>query len=149
MREADIKMGRDKLFDLLRQNNLLVPPRRARRPVTTKGKPTQWSNRLAEAEINEPNQAWVADITYLRTVDGFCYLALVSDKYSRKIIGWDVSDSLELEGALDALQQALEQCPESADSIHHSDCGGQYRSCRYLQELTENNCSISMTEEDH
>lgn len=149
MQKAGIKMGRDKLFELLRANDLLVSPRRSGGPRTTNGAFTRWSNRLAETQITTPNQAWVADITYLRTLDGFCYLALISDVYSRRILGWNVSDSLELEGALDALEQALEQCPESADSMHHSDCGSQYRSHQYVQMLTENGCTISMTEENH
>lgn len=149
MREAGIKMGRDKLFDLLRRNDLLVSPRRARGPATTKGQPAPWSNQLQEAEINKPNQAWVADITYLRTIDGFCYLALISDQYSRKIVGWDLSDSLELEGALRALNQALEAPSTDTDPIHHSDRGSQYRSRKYLHTLQNNGCTISMTEEDH
>lgn len=149
MRQAGIKMGRDKLFELLRRNSLLVRPRRARGPATTNGKPTQWENRLQEAEIDRPNQAWVADITYLRTVDGFCYLALISDQYSRKIVGWDLSDSLELEGALRALNQALESPSTDTDPIHHSDRGSQYRSRKYLHTLQKNGCTISMTEEDH
>lgn len=149
MQEASISMGRDKLFDLLGRHDLLVRPRRASGPRTTNGAATGWSNKLAEAEIDGPNQAWVADITYLRTLDGFCYLALVSDHYSRKVVGWDLSDSLELEGALRALNQALESTPTDADPIHHSDRGSQYRSRKYLHTLQKNGCTISMTEQDH
>jgi transposase InsO family protein len=149
MRQAGIKMGRDKLFGLLRVNNLLVSPPRSSGPRTTNGAATKWTNQLAEADITGPNQAWVADITYLRTFDGFCYLALISDYYSRKILGWDVADSLELQGALRALQQALRQQPESTGPMHHSDRAGQYRSRRYVQTLTGNDCTISMTEENH
>src|SRR5699024_3174153 len=107
MVEAGIKMGRDSLFELLRRYLLLVRPRRSQKLHTAKDTFTRWTNKLAGRNVNRPNQAWVADITYLRTRDGFCYLALISDKYSRKILGWDVAESLELEGALRALKQAL------------------------------------------
>lgn len=149
MQKAGIKMGRDKFFDLLRAHNMLVTPRKSGGPRTTNGAATRWTNRLAEAEIAEPNQAWVADITYLRTVDGFCYLALISDQYSRKILGWDLADTLELKGALRALEQALRSIDEDMDLIHHSDRGSQYRSKKYLNALQAQGCTISMTEEDH
>lgn len=149
MRRAGIKMGRDKLFDLLRTNDLLVWPRRSDGPRTTTGAATRWTNQLAEADITAPNQAWVADITYLRTMKGFCYLALISDRYSRKIVGWDVADSLELQGALNALELALGGIAEGADPIHHSDRGSQYRSKEYLNTLQAHQCMISMTEQNH
>lgn len=149
MRKAGIKMGRDKLFELLGEHNLLVRPRKSAGPAMTNGAATRWSNRLAEAEINQPNQGWVADITYLRTFDGFCYLALISDRYSRKILGWNLAESLELEGALSALNQALGCVGEDTDPIHHSDRGSQYRSRAYLSRLKAHGCTISMTETDH
>lgn len=149
MQSEGINMGRDKLFELLREEQLLVKPRTSRGPRTTNGSATRWTNRLAGAHIDGPNQGWVADITYLRTMNGFCYLALISDQYSRKIVGWDVAESLELQGALRALDQALQHCPKQARPIHHSDRGSQYRSNKYLQTLQEHNCTISMTEVDH
>lgn len=149
MRAAGIKMGRDKLFGLLRKHNLLVKPRKSRAPHTTSGAFTNWPNKLAEAAVDGPQQAWVADITYLRTLDGFCYLALISDKYSRKILGWDVAESLELEGALRALRQALEEREPGTHPIHHSDRGSQYRSKQYIKRLKNHRCTISMTEDDH
>lgn len=149
IRRAGINMGRDRLFDLLRANDLLVSPRKSGSPRTTHGAATRWTNQLAEADVAAPNQAWVADITYLRTIDGFCYLALVSDKYSRKILGWDLADSLELQGALNALEEALGGLRGEAKPIHHSDRGSQYRSKEYLNTLQVHECTISMTEEDH
>lgn len=148
MRQAGIQLGRDKLFKLLRDHDLLVSPRKPTGPRTTNGTRTRWANKLKETSVDGPNQAWVADITYLRTTDGFCYLALISDKYSRKILGWDVAESLEMEGALRALQQATNSQGQ-ASPIHHSDRGSQYRSRRYIQALQENNCRVSMTESDH
>lgn len=149
MVEAGIKMGRDRLFELLRRKGLLVRPRRSQKPHTTKGAFTRWTNKLAGRNVNRPNQAWVADITYLRTRDGFCYLALISDKYSRKILGWDVAESLELEGALRALKQALDQVEGGNTPIHHSDRGSQYRSHKYIQTLQDHKLTVSMTEENH
>lgn len=144
-----IKIGRDKLFELLKQHSMLVPTRRSRGPRTTDGARTWWKNILGQAAIEAPNQGWVADISYLHTLGGFCYMALISDVHSRKIVGWDVSESLELSGALRALNMALSHLPAGAAPIHHSDRGSQYRSKSYTQRLRDAGCTISMTEEDH
>lgn len=148
LKAKGIKLGRDGLFELLRRHGMLVEPRR-RGPRTTDGAATWWKNLLAEAQIEAPNQAWVADISYLYTLHGHCYMALISDVHSRKIIGWDVSESLELEGALRALNMALKDLPKDAAPIHHSDRGSQYRSKAYIQQLQGRGCRVSMTEEDH
>src|SRR5699024_12480785 len=100
----------------------------------TRGAFTRWTNKLAGRNVNRPNQAWVADITYLRTRDGFCYLALISDKYSRKILGWDVAESLELEGALRALKQDLDLVEVGNTPIHLRDRGRHYRSNKITAE---------------
>jgi transposase InsO family protein len=144
-----VKVGRDKLFEVLRAHNMLVPKRKARGPRTTDGARTWWKNILDQAPIDAPHQGWVADISYLHTLEGFCYMALISDVYSRKIVGWDVSESLELEGALGALNMALGSLPVGKTPIHHSDRGSQYRSKTYTRRLQDAGCSISMTEEDH
>ena len=96
-----------------------------------------------------PNQVWVSDITYIRTVNGFCYLALITDMYSRKIVGYDVSDSLELAGCLRALKKALRHARHAPDLTHHSDRGVQYCSHMYVNELKKRKIKISMTEENH
>lgn len=147
--EMAIPMGRDRLFDLLARRHLLVKPRRRRGPRCTDGAATWWKNILSQTDITGPNQGWVADISYLYTMDGFCYMALISDVYSRKIVGWDVSQSLELDGALRALKMAMKTLPAGATPIHHSDRGSQYRSKAYTQYLLDNGCSVSMTEVDH
>lgn len=147
--QHSLKIGRDTLFALLRQHTMLVPTRKARGPRTTDGARTWWKNILSQATIVAPNQGWVADISYLHTLGGFCYMALISDVYSRKIVGWDVSESLELSGALRALDMALSTLPAGATPIHHSDRGSQYRSKSYTQRLREASCAISMTEKDH
>jgi transposase InsO family protein len=86
----------------------------------------------------------VSDITYIRTIKGFCYLALITDAYSRKIVGYDISNSLELEGALRALKKALKSLPAGHDLIHHSDRGIQYCSYEYTNLLKKRGVKISM-----
>ncbi len=100
-------------------------------------------------EITKPNQVWVADITYIRTLNGFCYLALITDMYSRKIVGYDLSDSLELKGCVRALNKAVYQAKNIENLIHHSDRGIQYCSNVYTQILKKKKINISMTEENH
>lgn len=104
---------------------------------------------IRDIEIQHPNQVFVSDITYLETKEGFCYLALVTDLYSRKIVGWDLSKSLNIEGCQRALLQALAGVGEETTLIHHSDRGIQYCAAAYVDLLMRNNHSISMTEESH
>ena len=107
------------------------------------------SNLIKDLNITAPNQVWVSDITYIRTINGFCYLALITDLYSRKIVGYDISDSLELAGCLRALKSAFRKAKPSKNLIHHSDRGIQYCSKQYVNELTKRQVKISMTEENH
>jgi putative transposase len=99
--------------------------------------------------VKRPNLVWVSDITYIRTVKGFCYLALITDMYSRKIVGYDLSDSLELGGCVRALNKAIYQAKDINGLIHHSDRGIQYCSNVYTQILKRKKINISMTEENH
>jgi len=93
-----------------------------------------------------PHQAWVCDITYVRVKKGFAYLFLITDAYSRKIIGWQLSSSLGLEGALQSLRMAIRQCPNPNGLIHHSDRGFQYCSHEYVGRLKAKRIEISMAE---
>lgn len=147
---AGVSIGRDRLFTVLREHHLLIRRRRryARTTDSRHGLPV-YPNRLREAVLTGPHQAWVSDITYLRTRQGFVYLSLVMDAFSRKIVGYHSSDRLESEGALRALSMALEQLPPGAAPIHHSDRGCQYCSGRYIERLRARGITISMTEENH
>lgn len=145
-----IKIGRDRLFDVLRGNDMLVRRKKASFKTTNSYHHFhKYNNLIKDLEITRPNQVWVSDITYIRTIKGFCYLALITDLFSRKIVGYDLSDSLELAGCLRALQKALVNAKPAADLIHHSDRGIQYCSKQYVEKLTKKKVRISMTEENH
>jgi transposase InsO family protein len=120
-------IGRDKFFDVLRDKKLLVR-RKKRYAQTTQSRHRfqVFANKLEHAEITAAHQAWVSDITYLRTEQGFVYLFLVTDAGSRKIVGWHLDKSLAVAGAVKAISKALRQCPVEARPIHHSDRGFQY-----------------------
>ena len=145
-----LKIGRDALFDILRANTMLVQRKKAfTRATNSYHHFHKYNNLIKDITIKHPNQVWASDITYIRTVDGFCYLALITDMYSRKIVGYDISNSLELEGCLRALKMARRLARPKAGLIHHSDRGVQYCSHEYVKELNKMNCEISMTEENH
>jgi transposase InsO family protein len=148
--KAGIKLGRDRFFDVLREKGLLVPPL-PKSPRTTKFEPCLpvFHNLVAGRELTEPNQAWAADITYIRTDEGFLYLSLITDMWSRKIVGFHVGASLETEGALLALDMALSSLRCGSKPVHHSDRGCQYASHLYVDKLREAGLQISMTEELH
>lgn len=143
-------IGRDKFFDILRKRGLLV--KRRRKYVTTTDsyhRFHKYKNKLKEKLLTGPNQAYASDITYLRSGEGFVYLFLQTDVYSRMITGWDLSDSLSIEGAIRALKMTIKQCGNAKGSIHHSDRGIQYCSKEYVRLLKKQKMEISMTEENH
>lgn len=145
-----IKIGRDCLFDILREHNMLIRRKKAYCKTTNSyHRFHKYKNLIKDITITRPNQVWVSDITYIRTVKGFCYLALITDVYSRKIVGYDISDSLELAGCLRALKSALRRARPKSGLIHHSDRGIQYCSNQYVVELKKRKIEISMTEENH
>jgi transposase InsO family protein len=147
---AHIKVGRDSLFDILREENMLVRRKKASCKTTNSYHHFhKYGNLVKDMEITAPNQVWVADITYIRTVKGFCYLALITDLFSRKIVGYDISDTLELTGCLGAFKRAQKAARPAAGLVHHSDRGIQYCSNQYVNELKKHKVRISMTEENH
>lgn len=148
-----LKLGRDRLFALLRSADLLIA-RKRRRGRTTDSRHGfgVYQNLLKPADggqavaITRAHAVFVCDLTYVHTRQGFCYAALVSDAFSRKIVGWDVSRSLSVEGSLRALDQALGQTTpqERRQLIHHSDRGVQYCCGAYQQRLLEAGVRVSM-----
>lgn len=151
LEEAGVKMGRDRMFEELRERDLLLEPVAAEYPRTTQSYHNLpvFRNLVKDLEVQSPNQVWVSDLTYLRTVEGFVYLALITDKYSRKIVGWHVGDNLEAVGCRRALERALEELPPGGHPIHHSDQGSQYCSHEYVQRLGQRGLPVSMTESNH
>ncbi len=149
-KNTNIKIGRDTLFNILRKHNMLTLRKKySSRTTNSFHRFYKYKNIIKDLKVNRPNQVWVSDITYVRTMKGFCYLALITDMYSRKIVGYDISDSLELKGCERALSKALHKAKNTDDLIHHSDRGIQYCSNAYTQILRRNNIRISMTEDNH
>jgi putative transposase len=146
-------IGRDLLFEILRKHGMLIHKRQQYvRTTNSMHRFRMYGNLIKDLIVKRPNQVWVVDITYLRLTEGFCYLALLTDMFSRMIVGYDVSDSLELSGATKALRAALHTRgikAQEEETIHHSDRGIQYCSPRYTDVAFENHLRISMTEENH
>ena len=143
----NMKMGRDALFTLLREQDLLIR-RRKRKVQKTFSKHwlKKYPNLIREYVPTAANALWVSDITYIVTNDGFAYLSLVTDAYSRKIVGFCLSETLEAAGSIKALAMALKGCKNTNGLIHHSDRGVQYCSKDYVKMLTKNGVKKSMTE---
>jgi len=148
--KAKLKVGRDTLFKVLREHQMLTLRKKySARTTNSYHRFYKYSNIIKDLDVTRPNQVWVSDITYIRTVKGFCYLALITDMHSRKIVGYDLSDSLELNGCVRALKKAIYQAKNIKALIHHSDRGIQYCSNVYTQILKRKKIDISMTEENH
>lgn len=147
IKQHGIKLGRDGLFDLLREHQLLI--RKRKRTVQTtfsKHWYQKYPNLIRQYEPLAPNLLWVSDITYITLADGFAYLSLITDAYSRKIVGYYLSSTLEAIGCINALQMALGGCHDHSQLIHHSDRGVQYCSSNYVDLLKSKQIKISMTE---
>ena len=148
LQKHSIKIGRDKLFDLLRLNGMLVKPRK-RHFFTTQSH--HWLRKyeylIDNMTITTPNKLWVSDITYVYCKDGPLYLYLITDAYSQKIVGWYISSNLKAESAVNALKMALKDNSNltGEELTHHSDRGVQYCSNLYVEILKGKNIKISMT----
>lgn len=147
--EKGIKIGRDGLFELLAANGLLI--RRKRRTMITtfsRHRFRKYPNLIKELVMDRPNQVWVSDITYWFTHYGCLYISLITDAYSKRIMGYAVAPTLQAVHCKTALQMALEHLKEGNGKalIHHSDRGIQYCSAEYVSLLESNQIRISMTE---
>ena len=151
LQEAGVRIGRDRMFEELRERNLLLEPIAAQYPRTTNSYHNLpvFENLINSKQVQGPNEVWVSDLSYLRTREGFLYLALITDKYSRKIVGSHAGDSLEAVGCVRALEQALKELPANAQPIHHSDQGSQYCCHEYVNRLRQRGLEISMTQSNH
>jgi putative transposase len=149
LEEHGIKMGRDQLFDLLRFHGLLI--RRRKRMVKTTDSHhwlKKYPNLIVGMTLTLPEHLWVSDITYIRTLEGFNYLSLITDAYSRKIVGYALNPTLEAKGCIEALEMAVNgrRNLNPFTLIHHSDRGIQYCSFDYVNILMKANIAISMTQ---
>ena len=148
IQEMGIKMGRDKFFTLLREEKLLIKPKKRYARTTDSNHHVRTHTNLIKDLIStKPDGIWLSDITYMeipRRV--YMYLSLVTDDYSRKIVGWHLSDSLGVEGTLEALKQAIKGRKDLEGTIHHSDRGIQYCCNAYTGLLTSKRIKISMAE---
>jgi putative transposase len=145
-RFRELGYGRDKLFDLLRQEDLLAkPPDRTVSTTDSKHRFRVYENLTSDYTPQQTGEVWVADLTYIETKEGFRYASILMDAYSRKIVGYHLSDRLTLEGPRQALKQALREEGETANGlIHHSDQGVQYCSGPYVSLLEDHDAKISM-----
>ncbi len=143
-----IKIGRDKFFDILRANHLLIEPKRSYHITTNSHhRFRKHQNQILDLEINRPEQVWVSDITYIGKREKPCYLSIVTDAYSKKIMGHYVADNLNTESSLLALKTAVRQRKNKAlPLIHHSDRGLQYCANDYQETLNKNGILCSMTQ---
>jgi putative transposase len=149
LKQHGIKIGRDQLFELLRFHGLLI--RRRKRIVKTTDSHhwlKKYPNLIKGLEITGVNQLWVSDLTYIRTLEGFSYLSLITDAFSRKIVGYSLYQTLEAVGCIRALKMAIagRSCDSPYFLIHHSDRGIQYCSAEYVSILNDENIAISMTQ---
>jgi transposase InsO family protein len=143
-----LKIGRDKFIDILRANHLLILPKRSYHITTNSHhRFRKYKNHLLDLQITQPEQVWVSDITYIGKREKPCYLSLITDAYSKKIVGYNLSDNLNTESSLAALRLAVKQRKnKEIPLIHHSDRGLQYCSNEYQKILHKNDIQPSMTQ---
>ena len=146
--------GRDRFFVMLRRRGLMLPKPKPRHTTNSNHRYRKWKNLIKDFTPMEANQLWVADITYIALADGdVCYLHLITDAYSRKIVGWALADTLKATVSMQALQMAIDQAAAMRGSdmlaglIHHSDRGVQYCCDAYVSMLKKHGIAISMTED--
>ena len=143
-----LKIGRDKFIDILRANHLLIKPKRSYHITTNSHhRFRKHQNLILDLKICRPEQVWVSDITYIGKRENPCYLSLITDAYSKRIMGFNVADNMNIQSSLTALKNAIKQRREIEKAlIHHSDRGLQYCSDQYQKLLYKNNIKCSMTQ---
>ena len=143
-----LDIGRDKFFAILRANHLLIQPKRSYHVTTNSHhRFRKHENLILSVSIKRPEQVWVSDITYIGKRDNPCYLSLVTDAYSKKIMGYYVADNLNAESSVMALKMAIKQRQyQELPLIHHSDRGLQYCADLYQKVLTKHKIMCSMTQ---
>lgn len=151
LEQSGIALGRDAMFDVLRNARMLVPTRRAYHKTTDshhrfRRHPNLVKDGPEQIKVTRSEQLWVADITYLPTADKFVYLSLVTDAHSRKIVGWHVHASLQTEEVAQAMKMALRGRQTRQQLVHHSDRGIQYCATHYQALHRRHGVTCSMTD---
>lgn len=143
--------GRDWFYSLVHRHHLMLKPERKRHTTSSNHNYRKYKNLIKGFKPLGINQLWVADITYIETDNGVCYLHLLTDAYTHEIIGWVVSISLLSDNTIAALEMALDRFDgyDLSHLIHHSDRGSQYCCNNYIEKLREREISISMTEDSN
>lgn len=138
-----------KVLFIMKENNLLCRRKKKYKPITTQSNHGMrvYPNLIQKIKINNMNQVWISDITYIRLLKEFVYLAVILDLFSRKCIGWSLSRNIDAQLTLNALNKAISEREFLGfnDLIHHSDQGVQYASCDYVKMLKEYGIKISMS----
>lgn len=148
LKRVKLKVGRDKLFNWMKQFGLLIAPRK-RYVQTTMSKHwmKKYPNLIKGMKVTAPEQVWVSDITYIKTEEGNCYLNMITDGYSRKIVGYAVEDNMEAINMVKAFKMALKnRRDQQSTPVHHSDRGTQYCSKEYIEVAHSHDIRVSMTE---
>jgi transposase InsO family protein len=148
LQQAGIKCGRDKLFDWLREDGLLIKTsKRYIQTTDSKHHFRKYDNIAKNMLVTAPEQLWVSDITYVRSSEGWMFLSLITDAFSRKIVGYSVADNMEAVTVANALKMALAgRIDKNARPVHHSDRGIQYCSREYTELAISNGLTLSMTQ---
>lgn len=148
LQQTQIKFGRDQLFRLLGEENLLIKPRRTYTQTTmSKHWLRKYPNLIKGLVVTAPEQVWVSDITYIKSDEGNCFLNMITDQYSRKIVGYAIAANMDTTSMIKAYEMALKNRKnKDYPLIHHTDRGLQYCSQEYVRLSNENGVSISMTE---
>jgi putative transposase len=140
-------LGRDKLFSLVSSRGLLIRRRRKyARTTQSRHRFRKYKNEIKDFKATRPHQLWVVDMTFIRIKKGFVYLFLLTDAYSRKVVGWSLTGSPDVKSAMQALRMAIRQCPDRSGLIHHSDRGFQYCSPAYVKVTESTGIKMSMGE---
>ena len=145
-----IKIGRDKLFKILKDNDLLIKPKKKYTKTTNSYHQFyKHKNTIKNMTIDRPEKVWVADITYIKIKNEHAYLFLITDAYSRKIVGWNLDTNMRVADGIKALNMAVKNRKYNEQLYHHSDRGFQYCNPRYIEQLQKHNIIPSMTDKDH
>lgn len=147
LRQSGILCGRHRVARLMRKNGLKACQKRRKRPMTTKAGPGPIAENVLARDFvaQRPNEKWVTDITYIDTWEGWLYLAVILDLFSRKVVGWAMADHLKSSLAERALLMALNQRSSDDPLLHHSDRGCQFTSKAYQTLLNQPGIIVSMS----